>query len=96
MLDKTTDKEKQKYIIENLYDIVKESIATTKEVSNDLNPHVLNNYGLISALELFIEKVSSEIQIEFEQNLDSSRYAPAIELSLYRISKELINNTINR
>lgn len=94
MLDKTTDKEKQKYIINNLYDIVKESIATTKDVSNDLNPHVLNNYGLISAIELFIEKVSSEVQIDFEQNLDSSRYAPAIELSLYRISKELINNTI--
>lgn len=94
MLDKTTDKKKQRFIIDNLYDIVKESIATTKEVSNDLNPHVLNNYGLISAIELFIEKVSSEIKVDFEQNLDSARYAPAIELSLYRISKELINNTI--
>ncbi len=43
---------------------------------------------------IFIEKVSSEIKVDFEQNLDSARYAPAIELSLYRISKELINNTI--
>ena len=94
MLNKTSDTEKQKFIIENLNDIVKESIATTKEVSNDLNPHVLNNYGLISAIELFVEKVSSEIEIDFVQNLESARYEPAIELSLYRISKELINNTI--
>ncbi len=94
MLDKATDPEKQKFIVENLKDIVKESIATTKEVSNDLNPHVLNNYGLVSAIELFINKVSSEIDVDFEQNLQSARYAPAIELSLYRISKELINNSI--
>jgi PAS domain S-box-containing protein len=94
MLDKTADKVKHDYIINNLNEIVKEAISTTKEVSNDLNPHVLNNYGLVSALELFIEKVSAEIDISFVQNIENARYAPAIELSLYRISKELINNTL--
>lgn len=94
MLDKATDKDKQEYIIKNLGEIVKEAIATTKDVSNDLNPHVLNNYGLVSALELFIEKISSEITVNFNQNIENARFAPAIELSLYRISKELINNTL--
>lgn len=94
MFDKAKDEEKQKFIVQNLHDIVKEAIATTKEVSNDLNPHVLNNYGIVSALELFIDKVSSNIEIIFQQEIDSSRYTPAIELSVYRISKELINNSI--
>lgn len=94
MLDKTEDKARQNFIVKNLNDIVKEAISTTKEVSNDLNPHVLNNYGLISALELFIEKVSSEIHIVLEENIENTRFSPAIELSLYRITKELINNTI--
>ncbi len=94
MLGKAKEKEKLEYIISNLNDIVKEAIITTKDVSNDLNPHVLNNYGLVSAIELFVEKVSSEIDVIFEQDIDSTRYAPAIELSLYRISKELINNSI--
>ncbi|MBN1116755.1 MAG: PAS domain S-box protein [Bacteroidales bacterium] len=94
MLERATDKQKQQFIINNLGDIVKEAISTTKEVSNDLNPHVLNNYGLSSALDLFVEKVSSDIEIKFENNIENTRFAPAIELSLYRISKELINNTI--
>ncbi|MBN2486541.1 MAG: PAS domain S-box protein [Bacteroidales bacterium] len=94
MLSKANDKDKLQFIVKNLGEIVKEAISTTKEVSNDLNPHVLNNYGLVSAIELFIEKVSTEIEIEFDHNIENTRFAPAIELSLYRISKELINNTI--
>jgi PAS domain S-box-containing protein len=94
MLAKVEDKKKQQFIVENLQDIVKEAITTTKDVSNDLNPHVLNNYGLISALKLFIEKISGEVTIKFIEELGDVRYSAAIELSLYRISKELINNTI--
>ncbi len=94
MFDKAKDEKKQQFIVQNLQDIVKEAIATTKDVSNDLNPHVLNNYGLVSALELFIDKVSSNIEIKFHQEIDSTRYTPAIELSVYRVSKELLNNSI--
>lgn len=94
MFGKTKDEERQQFIIQNLKDIVKEAIATTKDVSNDLNPHVLNNYGIVSALELFIDKISSDIEIKFEQDIEGARYTPAIELSVYRISKELLNNSI--
>jgi signal transduction histidine kinase len=94
MLKKVTNKEKQEFILENLQEIVKEAITTTKEVSNDLNPHVLNNYGLISALKLFVDKLSGNVNIDFQEDIGDSRYSSAIELSLYRISKELINNTI--
>lgn len=94
MFSKAKDEEKQQFIINNLHDIVKEAIATTKEVSNDLNPHVLNNYGIVSALDLFIGKVTSDIEIVYKQEIESTRYAPAIELSVYRIAKELINNSL--
>lgn len=94
MLGKVEKKEKQEFIIKNLQEIVKEAITTTKDVSNDLNPHVLNNYGLTSALKLFIEKLSEDLNIEFIEDVGDARYSAPIELSLYRISKELINNTL--
>ncbi len=94
MLKKVEKKEKQDFILSNLQEIVKEAIATTKDVSNDLNPHVLNNYGLISALRLFVEKISQQTPIKFTEDIGDARYSVAIELSLYRIAKELINNSL--
>ncbi len=90
----TNDEKKRKYIIEQLNEVVKESITTTKDVSNDLSPHILNNYGLISAIESFIKKIPDSTKVKFNSNLTTERYSNTIENSFYRIMKELINNTI--
>lgn len=91
---KSVDSEKRDFVIEQLEDIVKEAIITTKNVSNDLSPHILTNYGLASAIENFISKISNQISIKFKNGLDDNRYTTIVETSLYRIVKELINNTI--
>jgi len=89
-----SDTKKQEYIITQLNEVVKEAIQTTKEVSNDLSPHILLNYGLVSAIENFIRKVPSSIKLNFNSTLMSERYTNSIENSFYRIIKELINNTL--
>jgi PAS domain S-box-containing protein len=85
---------KQEYIISQLNEVVKEAITTTKDVSNDLSPHILINYGLFSAIENFIQKIPSSIKVYFECSLPSERYSSTIENSFYRITKELINNSL--
>lgn len=90
----TNEAEKQAYIISQLNEVVKEAITTTKDVSNDLSPHILINYGLISAIENFIQKIPSSIKVIFECSLPSERYSSTIENSFYRIIKELINNSL--
>lgn len=90
-----TDKQdKQKYIIRQINDILKESIQTTKQISNDLSPHVLANYGLVSAVETFIDRLTQHLKIHFDHNLKDYRFNSSIEITFYRIVKELINNTI--
>lgn len=89
-----SEKTKQEYIINQLNEIVKEAITTTKEVSNDLSPHILINYGLISAIESFLNKVPSSIKVLFENELISGRLSIHVENSTYRIVKELINNSL--
>jgi PAS domain S-box-containing protein len=90
----TEDKVKQAYIVQQVNGILKEAIQTTKEVSNDLSPHVLTNYGLVSAIESFISNFSDLIQIHFITNIKNLRFDNSIEMSVFRITKELINNTI--
>ena len=93
-LNTTNTKEKQDFIIAQLQEIVKEAITTTKEVSNDLSPHILMNYGLVSAIENFCKKVPAEIKVHFKSSQLAQRYSNAVENSFYRIIKELINNTL--
>ena len=90
----TNSVEKQTFIVERLNEIAKEAIQSTKEISNDLSPHILKNYGLLAAIESFSRKVEDHIQIQFESNLTDDRFSEEIETSLYRIIKELVNNTI--
>ena len=93
-LIKQTDDEKHNYVINQLNEVVKEAITTTKDVSNDLSPHILINYGLVSAIENFIQKVPPSFKVNFKSLLPSQRYSNTIENSLYRIIKELLNNTV--
>ena len=93
-LSSAIEKPKHDFIISQLKVILKEVIQSTKELSNDLSPHVLANYGLLAALEWFINQLKPYISITLESNLKDERYPSSMELSIYRIIKELINNTI--
>jgi len=93
-LNVSIDRGKQEFILAQLNEIVKEAITTTKEVSNDLSPHILNNYGLVSAIDNFIQKVPPSVKVNFESSLPSERYSNSIENAFFRIVKELINNTM--
>ncbi|MBN2348296.1 MAG: PAS domain S-box protein [Bacteroidales bacterium] len=88
------NKQKQQFIINQLNEIVKESIVSTKEISNDLSPHILTNYGLTSALTSFASRIQQNLKINYVSNLNGTRFSNEIETSFYRIIKELINNTI--
>ena len=94
LLSETEDKKKKEYIIPQIQTLIKESITTVREISNDLSPHVLNNYGCVAAINSFISLKRDFLDISFNQNLENRRYQSSVEIVLYRIVKELINNTI--
>jgi len=93
-LESTRTREKQDFIISQLKDIMKEAIQITKEVSNDLSPHILSNYGLNAAIDSFINRISHVYTFEYETNLGNKRFHELVETSVYRIIKELVNNTL--
>ena len=87
---------KNKEIIENSDIVITEAIRSLKEISNNLSPHVLDNFGLASAIKSFSGKISSTkaIKISFNTNMPDDRLEYNTEVVLYRVICELISNTI--
>jgi len=94
LLAETEDKKKKEYIVPQIQTLIKESITTVREISNDLSPHVLNNYGCVAAINSFLGLKRDFLNISFDQNIENKRFNQSIEIVIYRIVKELVNNTI--
>ena len=77
--------------------ILDESIAEVRGISHQMMPRVLSEMGLIPALDDMLQKSLglTEIQYEFEHhNAENERFKETVEISLYRICQELVNNII--
>ena len=83
-------------ILRNADIAIDEAIKSIKEISNNLSPHILNNFGITKAIRNFINKInySDTIRINFTSNFGTQRFDTNIEVVLYRVICELINNTI--
>jgi signal transduction histidine kinase len=86
---------------------VNKSLIQVKELSgialenleaaiNNLNPSNLTRYGLIQSLEIICDKINDIGKISCTVNSPDSemRYDPNLEINIYRICNELINNTL--
>jgi two-component system CheB/CheR fusion protein len=62
----------------------------------ELRPAVLDDLGLSTALANFVKEWSSHFQIPAEYHttgMDTGRPTPEVEINLYRIAQEALNNT---
>lgn len=77
-------------------DLLNDSISKMRIIANNLMPRLIDNYGLEAALNSFIKMIQKEghYTIEFISTLDGKRFSKQVELHLYRIICELINNTV--
>jgi signal transduction histidine kinase len=83
-------------IIKNTDNIINEAIKSIKDISNNLSPHVLNNFGLAKAIKFFTDNINklNKVTIHFHSNMFDQRINPNAEIILYRIVCELIHNSI--
>ncbi len=87
--------EKQIVIKGKLMNLVEEAVNSTSEIAFNISPHILINYGIVAAVESFINKfsISEKMEIEFSHN-KVGRFDENKEITIYRLFTELINNTI--
>ena len=86
----------QREIIDNTTYVIEEAIRSLREISNNLSPHVLNDFWLARGVQNFIDKsvAMHDVKIRFTTNLRSERYDTDVEVILYRVICELINNSL--
>ena len=87
---------KRRELLSNTTYIVEEAIRSVREISNNLSPHVLNDFGLARGVQNFIDKSVAihPVEIRFTTNLADERFDTDIEVILYRVICELINNSL--
>ncbi len=83
-------------LLEQLKETIAEAIATTRRIANNLMPGVLSDFGLVPAISAFCSKVDSSgaLNISFSADHSFPRLSQNIEINLYRVIMELINNTL--
>jgi len=93
---KDIDQSMRLKLAENLNEMIDESIAITKLISNSLMPNILVDFGYIKAIESFINKINNaqNVNIVFIKPNKKKRIDKSCEIVIYRIIIELINNTL--
>lgn len=88
------ENEKRK-ILEELNLSINNAVMELKNISYDLKPRMLEIYGLIPTLRLLVEQISSAENIKgtFE-HFDVGNLKPRLEITIFRICQELLNNII--
>jgi signal transduction histidine kinase len=88
--------ETQKKRIEDLRNLLQETIQNTREVAFNLMPSVLGDYGLEAALQLLSDQTAraSGIEVRYIGKKESERLSPTQEIGLYRVVQEALNNAV--
>ncbi len=83
-------------LVEQTNSMVDDTIQSVRHISHDLLPPVLNEFGLIDAIQDKFDKISQtgHIKTYFLHNSPSLRLPKFQELILYRIVQEMVNNTL--
>ena len=90
---KQTSKEE---ILSNIEELVELSISSAKEISNNITPSILHDFGLSKAIEKFCGYIDNTKSINITTKTNEYKFSErSIEESiLYQTTKELINNTL--
>lgn len=97
LLHKAKTPEQQKdELFNKTKELISQAIETTREIANDLIPHELNRFGLVTSLKSLIDKINmvSETKFSFLSEKYNNDLPKNKKLIIYRIVNELINNTM--
>ena len=88
--------EEQNKIIRETKNLFAETIQEIRNISNDLMPSVLNEYGLNKAIENLISTLKQETKIEFifKSDFSDNLLNKTSQIYIFRIIQEALNNTI--
>jgi len=97
LLEKTKSLEDLQKGIEQLRGLVTETMEDVRELSRTLRPTLLDDYGLVAALEAYVTGLRRRLPLEltFETDgLEAIRLPAEVELVCYRVAQEALTNVM--
>lgn len=95
-LDEKQLTEKERIAYKNVIELIDKACVELRNISHNMIPTGMEQFGLIQSLQSIIRNINSTGKTNF--NLDTynlnERFNTELELSIYRITLELINNII--
>jgi signal transduction histidine kinase len=78
-----------------------EQIASLRALITDLRPAVLDDFGVVGALETLAQRMSRQgvevdldLELAWETGRTPVRHTPELEIAIYRIVQESLNNAV--
>ena len=89
------DQRKQKQFQKGL-SLLKHAVTETAQISRNLLPRVVDDYGLAVAIKALVDSYNNNIEgdLTYFQNIDGLDLHHNIQLNLYRIAQECLSNAI--
>lgn len=86
----------EKEQIDELIHIVDKSVVQIREISHNLSPSSITNFGLMKAIENYCRKTEQHypLKIHLELHNQNPEISERNEIHIYRIIQELINNIL--
>ena len=95
-LSRTEMDKERKEIFDNTLYVVEEALRSLREISNNLSPHVLTDFGLARGIRNFIDRSQAlhNVKLSFATNLRDERFNTDLEVIMYRVACELVTNSL--
>lgn len=95
-LDKTNQDPRNKQILMDVSSIIEKSCVQIREISHNLSPSTIVNFGLVSAVEEFCKKIETtyQLKLNFIFEGDEIKMNLTAQTHIYRIIQELVNNIV--
>ncbi len=82
--------------LQELVSLTEQTIENLRRLTRALRPIYLEDLGLVTALDMLAREINQNhgLPVEFQKTGDERRLPQEVELSLYRIAQEALNNVI--
>jgi signal transduction histidine kinase len=80
--------------LQEIQEMTDQAIRNLRRITRDLRPLYLEDLGLVATLEMLSRETSTSfsIPVDFQSIGTERRYSPEVELTLYRMAQEGLNN----
>ncbi|MCQ3936251.1 MAG: hypothetical protein DPW18_04290 [Chloroflexi bacterium] len=82
--------------LKELETLAEQTIENLRRLTRALRPIYLEDLGLVTALEMLVREISqnNKLSVDFNKTGQERRLSREVELSLYRIAQEALNNVV--